>query len=152
VSAAGRRAADLAARMATVAGGAQERDQQAVEPDSVGTELRGSARTQVRVSGPAEVRGSVPADSAERPQPRRTPATAGPTRVKPVRVTVELQPIEHRELRRLCARFADEIGVAQVAGAEVFRALLEMVRSDEELVVRLGGELAKTGGSRRRFS
>jgi hypothetical protein len=83
---------------------------------------------------------AVPAQTAAAPAPR----------VKPVRVVVELQPVEHRNLRRLSDSFADEIGVPQVAMAEVVRVLLDVVQDDERLAARVVKELARTGGTRRR--
>jgi hypothetical protein len=87
----------------------------------------------------------------------RTPAdTTGPAAAetapghRPIRVTVQLEFDEHRELRRLCDQFADDIGVAQVAGAEVFRSLLQLALTDEAVARKLGKLLARTGGSRRR--
>lgn len=74
------------------------------------------------------------------------PAATG----KPIRVTVELEFDEHRQLRRLCDRYADEIGVAQVAGAEAFRALLHLALDDDTVARKLGKALARSGGSRRR--
>lgn len=76
-----------------------------------------------------------------------TPATTG--KAIRVRVTVELEFDEHRSLRRLCDRYADEIGVAQVAGAEAFRALLHLALDDQAVANKLGRALARTGGSRR---
>jgi hypothetical protein len=73
-------------------------------------------------------------------------------RTKPVRVTVELQPVEHRGLRRLCERYADDLEVPTVAGAEVLRVLLELAQGDEQLARRVGEELGRTGGSRRRWA
>lgn len=56
---------------------------------------------------------------------------------RPVRVTVELQPAEHRDLRALCAGLADDLGAARVAGAEVFRALLSEIKADPDLRQRV---------------
>jgi hypothetical protein len=87
----------------------------------------------------------------------KTPAdTTGPAAAetaperRPIRVTVELEFDEHRELRRLCDRYADEIGVAQVAGAEVFRALLQLAQEDDTVARKLGRSLARSGGRRHR--
>jgi hypothetical protein len=68
---------------------------------------------------------------------------------KSVRVTVELRTEEHAMLRRLCNRYAEQLGVPRVAGAEVFRALLNQLLADQELGSRIAADLARTGGSRR---
>jgi hypothetical protein len=85
----------------------------------------------------------------------RQPAVAAPRpgqtlRVKPVKVTVELQPIEHQRLTRVTQRFAEELQLPRIAGAEVFRVLLDLMQRDDELAARVGQELGKTGGNRRR--
>jgi len=67
-----------------------------------------------------------------------------------VRVTVELSPIEHQALRQWCARTSSDLDLPLVAGAEVFRALLSLMRSDPTLADQVRAELARTGGSRRR--
>ena len=58
--------------------------------------------------------------------------------------------MEHRLIRRHCDHFADDFGVPQVAGAEVFRVLLGLLDSDPQLAARVGEELRHTGGPRRR--
>lgn len=121
-----RRSADLAARAALIAGGGER---------------------------PAAAAESTPAASTSPtppPAPPPPPAGGGAPRTRPVRVTVELQPVEHRGLRRLCETYADELGVTQVAGAEVLRVLLDLARTDPALAARVGAELARTGGTRRR--
>lgn len=121
-----RRASDLAARAAAVANATAlpaAADDAASDP-------------QIRTSAPS-------------PRPARADAAAA-VRARPVRVTVELQPIEHRRLRRLCERYADDLGVVQVAGAEVLRVMLGMLDDDELLAARVGEQLRRTGGNRRR--
>ncbi len=68
---------------------------------------------------------------------------------KTVRVTVDLQWAEHRALRLLCLWYAEQLDVPQVAGAELFRVLLQAVLTDERLATRVGAALTETGGSRR---
>lgn len=119
------------------------------------------ARGRDLVAQAAAVTGGPPApavppsvvDEADTPPavPVPVPVAAATPRVKPVRVTVELQPVEHRALRRLCERYAEELAAPQVAGAEVFRVLLNLAREDEDLTARVGAELRRTGGSRRRW-
>lgn len=80
------------------------------------------------------------------------PATEGPRvpRTRPVRVTVELSPMEHKLLRRWCADTSADLDLPVVAGAEVFRALLSLMLDDPEVAEQVRAELARTGGSRRR--
>lgn len=119
------RAAELAARAAAVAAGPVE-----------------SADADVRTAPPAAT-GRVRAKKAG-PEPATAPRT------KPVRVTVEVSPIEHRTLRRLCARYAEDLDLTEVAGAEVFRALLTLADADPQIAARVGQEIRRTGGTRRR--
>ncbi|MFD3407010.1 hypothetical protein ACFWUU_40380 [Kribbella sp. NPDC058693] len=99
----------------------------------------------------AEADPSADAPSAGGPRPRAT--RPGQTiRVKPVKVTVELQPIEHQGLTRMTQRYAEELQLPRIAGAEVFRVLLDLLQHDEDLAERVGQELARTGGTRRRES
>jgi hypothetical protein len=71
-------------------------------------------------------------------------------RTQPVKVTVELQPMEHRQLRRFCARAEDDLGLTNVAGAEVFRVLWQLAQEDERLAAKVLREIKRTGGNRRR--
>ena len=68
---------------------------------------------------------------------------------KPVRTTVELRPDEHAALRQRCTEYARQLGVPQVAGAEVVRALLARLHADPALAKAIGDDLARTGGTRR---
>jgi hypothetical protein len=65
-------------------------------------------------------------------------------------MVVEMQPVEHRNLRRLADRYADELGVPQVAMSEIVRVLCELAQCDEQLAHKVGAELRRTGGTRRR--
>ncbi|HEY1970689.1 MAG TPA: hypothetical protein VGH89_22240 [Pseudonocardia sp.] len=116
------RRGELAARAAAVAGAVS----------AVGT----AAATAGPVGGGAE--------HAPRPTEGRVPRT------RPVRVTVELSPMEHKALRQWCASTAAELDLPVVAGAEVFRALLALMRDSPEMADAVRAELERTGGSRRR--
>lgn len=116
------RRADLAARAAAVAGTAQ--------PETAREPL------------PPEV--EPPAGSTQPPSSGRVPRT------RPVRVTVELSPMEHKALRQWCAVTAADLDLPVVAGAEVFRALLSLMRTDPGMADQVRAELERTGGSRRR--
>jgi hypothetical protein len=128
------RAAELAARAAAVAAG----------PESAEADLRTSGSPEVRDS-PTPTRAR-----ATRSKPTTEAPAATAPRTKPVRVTVELSPIEHRKLRKLCDRFIDELDLTEVARAEIFRALLNLADQDPKLADRLAEELRRTGGTRRR--
>jgi hypothetical protein len=78
-----------------------------------------------------------------------TTSTAPAGLARTVRVTVELRPEEHADLRRLCEEYATGIGLTRVAGSEVLRALLGELRADEQLRERVGEALRASGGSRR---
>ncbi|MCU1654486.1 MAG: hypothetical protein JWQ60_5635 [Pseudonocardia sp.] len=67
-----------------------------------------------------------------------------------MRVTVELSPMEHKALRQWCAQTSADLDLPVVAGAEVFRALLSLMRGDPEVADQVRAELERTGGSRRR--
>jgi hypothetical protein len=114
------RRADLAARAAAVAGS--------------------SASSGAR-PGAAEASG---AEAGGEPPSSRVPRT------RPVRVTVELSPMEHKALRQWCAQTSADLDLPVVAGAEVFRALLSLMRGDPEMADQVRAELERTGGSRRR--
>jgi hypothetical protein len=70
-------------------------------------------------------------------------------RTRPVRVTVELSPMEHKALRQWCAQTSAELDLPVVAGAEVFRVLLGLMREDPSMAAAVRAELERTGGSRR---
>ncbi len=94
-------------------------------------------------------RAAAVAHTAPTPPPPEVPP-ARPPRTRPVRVTVELSPREHQALRQWCARTSADLDLPLVAGAEVFRALLGLMREQPAVADQVRAELARTGGSRRR--
>jgi hypothetical protein len=58
--------------------------------------------------------------------------------------------MEHKQLRRWCAETSADLDLPVVAGAEVFRALLNLMHDHPEVADQVRAELARTGGSRRR--
>lgn len=54
-------------------------------------------------------------------------------RTKPIRITLDLAPQPHRQLKNFCDELATELGRANVPGAEVFRALLSQLNTDADL-------------------
>lgn len=90
---------------------------------------------------------AAPSDTG---QPDSRGAETRVPRTRPVRVTVELSPMEHKQLRRWCAETSADLDLPVVAGAEVFRALLNLMHDHPEVAEQVRAELARTGGSRRR--
>ncbi|HEV7787671.1 MAG TPA: hypothetical protein VGP05_01555 [Pseudonocardia sp.] len=119
------RRADLAARAAAVAG-------------SSGARAPAGPRIESAAADPPGV------EAGGGPVSSRVPRT------RPVRVTVELSPMEHKALRQWCAQTSADLDLPVVAGAEVFRALLSLMRGDPEVADQVRAELERTGGSRRR--
>jgi hypothetical protein len=64
-------------------------------------------------------------------------APGRPPRVRDVRRTVDLSPVEHRALAVWCAEAAAELGLARVTGQDVLRALVVELLSDEALARRI---------------
>jgi hypothetical protein len=65
------------------------------------------------------------------------PAPGRPPRVRDVRRTVDLSPVEHRQLTVWCAEAAAELGRARVTGQDVLRALVVELLSDDALANRI---------------
>ena len=118
------RRADLAARAAAVAGSG-----------AASAEPTGSGGGSTAGSTGGEISGEL---------------TSRVPRTRPVRVTVELSPMEHKALRQWCAQTSADLDLPVVAGAEVFRALLSLMRDDPRMADQVRAELERTGGSRRR--
>lgn len=72
---------------------------------------------------------------------RSTASTRAP-RARPVRITVDLAPLDHRALRRWCADAAVELEVPTVAAADVVRVLVDLVATDPALADRVRAALA----------
>lgn len=58
-------------------------------------------------------------------------------RSKPLRTTVDLSPSDHRRLRRIADRLAEELDVPEVSRRAVWLALLAELDADEELYARV---------------
>jgi hypothetical protein len=58
-----------------------------------------------------------------------------------VRLTLDVSPADHAALRRLCGELAVQLGVAQVSGQDVQRALLRRVLVDEAARAQLERDL-----------
>lgn len=67
-----------------------------------------------------------------------------------VRVSVDLAPVEHEWLKNHVETMRRDLGIRELAGATVFRELLDAFRRDPELRARISHSIAKNGGTRRR--
>lgn len=87
--------------------------------------------------------GKAAADAAHAtPAPEVPDALPGtqavrPPRVRDIRRTVDLSPVEHRELAVWCAEAAAELGRARVTGQDVLRALVVELLADDALARRI---------------
>ncbi len=76
---------------------------------------------------------------------RPTPAVTGHRdRVKPVRRTVDLSPVEHTKLAAWCAATATDMGTARVTGQDVLRALVARLLTDEQLAGQIRADLQQS--------
>ena len=105
----------------------------------------------------AAVSSTPAADSGSAAAPATAPAVVPAARqinAKPVRTTVVLSPVEYDGLQDFCAQVQRETGRRGVAGSEVMRVLLGLMRGDdalaETLTTRVRDEIASNGGNRRR--
>lgn len=58
-------------------------------------------------------------------------------RSKPLRTTVDLSPSDHRRLRRIADRLADDLDVPEVSRRAVWLALLAELDADDALYARV---------------
>lgn len=64
-------------------------------------------------------------------------------RVKPVRLSVDLQPDDYRSFDRLCGELAEETGAARVFRQDVIKALLAELQDSTELRTQVTDRLRK---------
>jgi len=74
--------------------------------------------------------------AADATTPPATPPPIAP-RSRPVRLTLDLAPVQHRELTRWCADAAYELGLSKVPATSVIRLLIGQLASDPELAARI---------------
>lgn len=67
-------------------------------------------------------------------------------RSKPLRTTVDLSPADHRRLRRIADRLAEELDVPEVSRRAVWLALLAELAQDEGLYTRVRGRVRDSRG------
>jgi hypothetical protein len=79
------------------------------------------------------------ARDVEQPTAGSAPARAGsaPLRTAPVRLTVDLPPVMHRQLRGWCRDTADALGVTNVAMADAVKVLVDLMLADDQLAERV---------------
>lgn len=81
---------------------------------------------------------------ADRAEPPRTVATpVQKVRTAPVRITVDLSPVDHRNLKQWCDNTAEQLGRASIASAEVVRLLLDQLHADPALAQAVTAGLAQ---------
>jgi len=77
--------------------------------------------------------------NSRRAQRGQRPAAMPPVgpRSRPARLTLDLAPVQHRELTRWCADTAYELGLTKVPATSVLRLLVGQLTSDPELAARI---------------
>lgn len=75
---------------------------------------------------------AVPEEAPPRPERGRTAV-----RSKPLRTTVDLSPADHRRLRRIADRLAEDLDMPEVPRRAVWLALLAELDTDEALYERV---------------
>jgi len=73
------------------------------------------------------------------PAPDATTPASPPVapRSRPIRLTLDLAPVQHREFTRWCADAAYELGLSKVPATAVIRLLIGQLASDPELAARI---------------
>ena len=74
------------------------------------------------------------------PTPKADPSARAP-RTKPVRVTLDLSPALHRDLKRFFAQSALDLDLNDVPLAQVLRAMAHTVLEDEDTAAAVLGRL-----------
>ncbi|MGW5880234.1 hypothetical protein ACWFMI_27175 [Nocardiopsis terrae] len=88
-----------------------------------------------RFAKAASSRRTAPAATEEaQPRPERGRTAV---RSKPLRTTVDLSPADHKRLRRIADRLADDLDVGEVPRRAVWLALLAELAEDDALYERV---------------
>lgn len=81
-------------------------------------------------------RTTTPQSTSDEPAPRPERGRTA-VRSKPLRTTVDLSPADHRRLRRIADRLAEDLDVPEVPRRTVWLALLAELDTDEALYERV---------------
>lgn len=87
-----------------------------------------------RFAKAATARKAPTAEESSAPHPERGHTAV---RSKPMRTTVDLSPSDHKRLRRIADRLADDLDVGEVPRRSVWLALLAELAEDETLYERV---------------
>jgi len=77
------------------------------------------------------------ADTGQAPERGKTAK-----RSKPVRITVDLDPSDYRQMKRLVDTLADSTDIPTLAHSVMWRALLHLAANDEQLLDRVAEQIA----------
>ena len=72
---------------------------------------------------------------------------APPQRTRPVRMSVDWLPADHRRIRATCAELADQTGRVSIPAADLVRAAVDLVLERDDLRDDLTRALAEHHGS-----
>ena len=96
-----------------------------------------SLKTKRTPDAPGEV-----AETAAAPAPESKPRPSKP-RVAPVRTTLDLSPVENKNLRDICNEAADNLGKAKIDRVAYCRALIAEAHESKDLRARIEARLAE---------
>lgn len=83
------------------------------------------------------------AEKAETQEPAPARRASAAPRTRPVRITVDLAPVDHRRLKRWCDDVAEPVGTATVPLADVVRVLLARLHADRDLQAQVIDDLRR---------
>jgi hypothetical protein len=103
--------------------------------------LSGAASPPAQPEPPNPAAGSYPPPPPQRQDPTPAPRPAGRsgkvTRMKPVRMTLDLAPVLHADFEDWTTRTSRELGRGRVVRADVLRVLVRQLLDDEETQERV---------------
>lgn len=91
------------------------------------------------------------AGHTDTPTPRtrskaQTPKREQKVRTQPVRMSLDLMPADHREIRSVCTKVAEASGRASIPASNLVRACVLMILNDSDLRKQLADELSSGTG------